>query len=170
MVVIEQAVKSAATRRPMIRDRKELPQFAELHALPSSWACRMRAQRKPVRLPRMDCKSPLRGVARVHGSGAAARRYFGGAAVRNGGHGRRLGVGRVRRVLRMNKRAGGGVDLKVGDVAAKKVGGEKEVRWSTGRCRWPPAECPSGRCRCWSARLRCRSNRRSPSRPARWRR
>ena len=42
--------------------------------------------------------------------------YFGCAAVRNGGHGRRLGVGAVRRVLRVDERAGCGAQLKVGDV------------------------------------------------------
>src|ERR1035437_10744437 len=78
----------------------------------------------------MHCKSPVRGVARVPGRGllpTLLRR----TAVRNRGHCRRLGVGRVRRKLRVDERAGGGAQLKIGDVAAEKISGEKKVirRW-----------------------------------------
>ena len=45
------------------RDQKKLAQFAELHALPSSWAIEFKPQENSFRLPRNHCKSPVRGVA-----------------------------------------------------------------------------------------------------------
>src|ERR1017187_10526767 len=46
------------------RDQKKLARFAELHALPSSWAIRFKPQEFSFRLPRMYCKTRY-GVQRL---------------------------------------------------------------------------------------------------------
>ena len=138
MVVIAQAEKTVATRRPMEETRKSWLNLLNFMRFLRRGLVKLQAQRKLVKLPRMHCKSPVRGAASVLRRRAEGAHHFretlcGTAATAVG-----WALDGVRRVLRIDESAGGdagGAHLEVGDGAvgavAEKIGGKDKVvgRW-----------------------------------------
>src|SRR5208283_5409013 len=132
MVTSWQAVRSAATMRPMEETRKSW-----LNLL--NFMCFLR-HGPTVRAPGKTCLGcpaiivkarygvlppvllPLRNDRRL--SLLYSRTC---AVVRNGRQGDRLGIGRVGRILRYQQRSGARAQLKAGDGITKEIGGVKEM-------------------------------------------
>src|ERR1039457_5285572 len=103
MVVIAQAVKTVATRRPMEETRKSWLNLLNFMRFLRRGLVMCEPQENWLGCPVSIVKAQY-GVLleRLAASRGPKLLCPGPAAVRNGGHGRRLGVGRVRRVLRVD--------------------------------------------------------------------
>src|ERR1039458_7849843 len=130
MVVIAQAVKTVATRRPMEETRKSWLNLLNFMRFLRCGLVSCEPQENWLGCPVCIVKARYGVLLECPAEGLCPGSLL-RAAVRNRGHGRRLGVGRVRRELRVDECARGGAQLKVGDVVAEKISGEKEVvgRW-----------------------------------------
>ena len=150
-----------ATRRPMEETRKSWLRFAELHALPSSWAISVEPKENwfgcPVRIVKalygvlrslpasgraVNLLAQILFTAGVDSGGSASSESPCGIAATAVG----LALDGVRRELRIQQRAVGGIQLETGDRVAQESWLCKGTGSTRDRCRWRPAACQWCRC------------------------